>query len=148
MENNDENAKIPMSQEEFQAMMERIESSNAGQELYARKQYRMAQITAAASILVLAIVIYAAVTLIPAANTTFQNLNFIMEDMEIITEQLAEADLQKMITDIDSLVAGSEKGVEEALEKINSMDIDTLNHAIKNLNDTVEPLAKFFHIFN
>ena len=80
--------KIPdrstLNEEDFKAMMERIEASNAGQEKYAKKQYRMSQITALCSILVLIIVIYAAVTLIPKANTTFQNLNLIMEDLDTI----------------------------------------------------------------
>lgn len=137
-----------MSQEEFQNIMERIESSNAGQEKYARKQYRMAQITAGASLIILAVVIYAAATLIPAANRTFQNLNFIMEDLQTVTEQLAEADLSGMISDVDTLVSESEKGVSEALKKIEAIDIDTLNSAIQNLNDAVAPLANFFNRFN
>lgn len=99
--------KIPdrstLNEEDFKAMMERIEASNAGQEKYAKKQYRMSQITALCSILVLIIVIYAAVTLIPKANTTFQNLNLIMEDLDTITSDLAEADLGGMISDIDHL---------------------------------------------
>lgn len=61
----------------------------------------LSQITALCSILVLIIVIYAAVTLIPKANTTFQNLNLIMEDLDTITSDLAEADLGGMISDID-----------------------------------------------
>ena len=56
--------KIPdrstLNEEDFKAMMERIEASNVGQEKYAKKQYRMSQITALCSILVLIIVIYAA----------------------------------------------------------------------------------------
>ena len=48
--------KIPdrstLNEEDFKAMMERIEASNAGQEKYAKKQYRMSQITALCSILV------------------------------------------------------------------------------------------------
>ena len=45
--------KIPdrstLNEEDFKAMMERIEASNAGQEKYAKKQYRMSQITALCS---------------------------------------------------------------------------------------------------
>lgn len=111
--------KIPdrstLNEEDFKAMMERIEASNAGQEKYAKKQYRMSQITALCSILVLIIVIYAAVTLIPKANTTFQNLNLIMEDLDTITSDLAEADLGGMISDIDHLVSSSEDSVPERL---------------------------------
>ena len=141
--------KIPdrstLNEEDFKAMMERIEASNAGQEKYAKKQYRMSQITALCSILI--IVIYAAVTLIPKANTTFQNLNLIMEDLDTITSDLAEADLGGMISDIDHLVSSSEDSVQNALNQLNSIDIDTLNQAINHLNDTVTPFANFFNKF-
>lgn len=143
--------KIPdrstLNEEDFKAMMERIEASNAGQEKYAKKQYRMSQITALCSILVLIIVIYAAVTLIPKANTTFQNLNLIMEDLDTITSDLAEADLGGMISDIDHLVSSSEDSVQNSLNQLNSIDIDTLNQAINHLNDTVTPFANFFNKF-
>jgi len=38
--------------------------------------------------------------------------------------------------------------VELAVDKINAIDIDTLNQAIKDFSDVVEPLAKFFNIFD
>ncbi|MCD8082035.1 MAG: hypothetical protein LUE86_00575 [Clostridiales bacterium] len=144
---NTDNAMHPMDEAQFRAMMERIESSNAGQEKYARKQYRMSQITAAASILVLAIVIYVTVTLLPQVNNTFQSLDRIMKDLNTITSELADADLDQMFTDMDHLVVSSEEGIEEALEKLNAIDIESLNEAIKNLNDTVTPLAEFFNRF-
>ena len=105
-----------MNEAQFQAMMERIEASNAGQEKYARKQYRMSQLTALASIIILAVVLYAAATLLPRINTTFQNLDLIMEDLNTITSELAEADLEKMITDVDHLVTSSEQSVQDALQ--------------------------------
>lgn len=136
-----------MSNDDFQAMMERIEASNAGQEKYAKKQYRMSQITAGVSLIILLIVLYAATTIIPKANTTFQNLNLIMEDLDTITSDLAESDIQKMLTDVDHLVTSSEKSVQDALTKVNEIDIDTLNQAIQNLNDAVTPFANFFNRF-
>ena len=91
--------KIPdrstLNEEDFKAMMERIEASNAGQEKYAKKQYRMSQITALCSI----------------------------------------------------LVSSSEDSVQNALNQLNSIDIDTLNQAINHLNDTVTPFANFFNKF-
>ncbi len=132
---------------DFQAVMKKIEASNAGQEKYARKQYRMSQVTAAASLLILAIVVYAAVTLIPKANVTFQNLNLIMEDLQDISAQLAQSDLDQMLTNVDHLVVTSEQSVQEAVKRLESIDIDSLNQAIHNLNDTVTPLANFFKRF-
>ena len=134
----------PMTEAQFVQMMQRIESANAGQELYARKQYRMSQITAAASVLVLAVVLYGTAA---RASATLQNMDAVMENLEDITSDLAQSDLQQMIADVDGMVSSSEKSVRDALDKINRIDIDTLNQAIQNLNDTVEPLANFFGLF-
>ncbi|MCD8121777.1 MAG: hypothetical protein LUE65_05980 [Clostridiales bacterium] len=136
-----------LDEAQFRTMMERIEASNAGQEKYAKKQYRMSQITAIASVLVLAIVIYVAATLIPQINNTFQNLDLIMKDLNVVTSELADADLEQMFSDVDQLVVSSEKGIQDALEKVNAIDIEHLNEAIQNLNDTVTPLAEFFNRF-
>ena len=131
----------------FRDMMERIEKSNAGQEKYARRQYRMSQITALASILILAVVIYTASILIPKINVTYQNIQLILEDMRVITSELADAELDQMIGNIDHLVVSSEKNINDALVKVNSIDIEELNRAIQNLSDVVEPLAQFFGRF-
>ncbi|MCD8370242.1 MAG: hypothetical protein LUC94_07995 [Clostridiales bacterium] len=136
-----------LDEAQFRTMMERIEASNAGQEKYAKKQYRMSQITAIASVLVLAIVIYVAATLIPQINNTFQNLDLIMKDLNVVTSELADADLEQMFSDVDQLVVSSEEGIQDALEKVNAIDIEHLNEAIQNLNDTVTPLAEFFNRF-
>ncbi|MEG2350419.1 MAG: hypothetical protein RSB57_07910 [Hungatella sp.] len=136
-----------MEDPEFKSMMERIEASNAGQEKYAKKQYLMSKITAMASILVLGIVLFAAVTILPKVNDTFQNMDIIMKDLEQITAELAAADLQQMITDVDHLVTSSEQNIQDALTQVNSIDIDTLNQAIKNLSDVISPLANFFNRF-
>ncbi len=146
--NQQEKTNMPISEAQFQAILERIEASNAGQEKYARKQYRMSQLTALVSVIILAVVLYAATALIPRINTTFQNLDLIMEDLNTITSELAKADLEKMINDVDHLVVNSEENIQNALQKINAIDIDTLNNAISSLNDAVTPLANFFNYFN
>lgn len=137
--------KAAMENEAFRELMARIESSNAGQEKYAKKQYRMTQITAIASVLILVIVCYTASVFIPKVNVTFQNMELIMEDMKVITSELAEADLDQMIEDVDKLAVDSQKNINEAMKKINDIDIDGLNAAIKNLSDVVEPFASFFN---
>lgn len=136
-----------MGNDAFRELMKRIESSNAGQENYARKQYRMTQITAIASVLILLIVCYTASVFIPKVNVTYQNMELIMEDMKIITSELAEADLDQMIEDVDRLAVDSQKNINDAMKKVNDIDIDSLNAAIKNLSDVVEPFANFFNKF-
>lgn len=141
-----ENRKM-MKEDEFCALMERIEASNAGQEKYARKQYHMSRITAAASVIILAVVLYTASVFIPKVNVTYQNMELIMEDLQVITSELAEADINQMISDVDELAVKSQENIGSAMEKINAIDIDGLNQAIRNLSDAVEPFAKFFNQF-
>ena len=136
-----------MENETFQELMTKIESSNAGQEKYAKKQYRMSQITAAASVIMLAAVLYTCSVMIPKVNVTYQNMQLIMEDMKVVTSELAEADLERMISNVDELVTSSQKNINSAMEKLDAIDIDGLNTAIKNLSDAVEPFANFFNRF-
>ena len=130
-------------QKYMQEMMERIEKSNAGQEKYARRQYRMSQITAAASLLILAAVCYTCSVVIPKVNVTYQHLELVLEDLETISSELAEADLGRMIQDIDHMVVSSEENMNE----IGAIDIDQLNGAIASLSGVVKPLADFFGRF-
>lgn len=116
-------------------------------EEYARKQYRMSQVTAACSIVILGVVLYVTSVLIPKINITYQNVELVMEDLQVITSELAKADLEQMIDDVDRLVVNSEENINEALEKVNAIDIDELNRAIKNLSDAVGPFAQFFNRF-
>ena len=142
-----DNQNLPMSEDQFQAILERIEASNAGQEKYARKQYRMSQLTALASVIILAVVIYISATLIPQVHTTLQSVNYMMEDLNSVTSELAEIDLEEMIKNVDALVVSSETSIQDAMKKLNALDVETLNEAIRNLNDAVAPLANLFNRF-
>lgn len=75
------------------------------------------------------------------AETTLTNL-------QGITEQLAQTDLQGMVHNVDQLVSSSQSAVEQTMTKMNSLDLDTLNKAIKDLAAVIEPMAKFFGMFS
>lgn len=132
---------------EFRKLMEEIRQSNAGQEKYARRQYRMSQITAIASVLVLVVVCAVCLFLVPKVIDTYQNMQVILEDVKVITGDLAEVDIDQMVGDVDKLVVTSEKNINSAMEKIEEIDIEGLNQAIRNLSDAVEPLANLFNRF-
>ncbi len=146
-EMDDQAFEAAMKNESFRQLMARIESSNAGQEKYAKKQYRMSQITALASVLTLTLVLYTCSVFIPKVNVTYENMQLIMEDLKGITSGLAEADIGQLIEDVDKLAVDSQKNIGDAMKKINDIDIDGLNAAIKNLSDVVEPFANFFNRF-
>lgn len=135
---------VTLSAEEFRQIMEKLEKSNAGQERYAKKQYRMSQITALASILVLCIVLYTSASLIPKVNQLLDDIQVSVTNIQNISQDLAEADLPKMIQDVDSLVSVSESSIQTAVNKLNSIDFDALNSAITDLSNIVRPLGRLF----
>lgn len=134
----------PFSNEEFRQLMKKLEADNAGQEKYAKKQYRMSQITAWASIMILVIVLYTCSIIIPRMDTLFGQMESVMYDVESVTSKLAKADWNQMIDDMNHLVQTSEKSVQEALDTINAIDIETLNQAIEDLSNVIAPISKLF----
>ncbi len=133
--------------EDFAAVMKRLEASNAAQERYARKQYRMSQLSTVANLAVLALVVFLVATLLPKVNATFEDLNTVMKNVQTITEDLAEVDVEGMMGNIDDLVVESSDSLTQAMKKINALDIEKLNDAINNLNDAIEPMARFANMF-
>ena len=86
--------------------------------------------------------------LLPDLQVLMTQMEATLTDMEQITAQLAEADLKGMVDNVDQLVNSSQSAVEQAMEKLNGLDLDTLNKAIKDLASVIEPLAKFFNVFH
>ena len=80
-------------------------------------------------------------------HTLAQQAGTVLENLETVTEALAEADLAGMVENIDALAVTSQEGVSQAMEKINAMDIAALNKAITDLANVVEPLAKLVNVF-
>lgn len=132
---------------ELRALIEEVKASNLAQEKYAKKQYFMAKVTAASSIIILVMLLFVGITLLPRINTAFHDLDIIMADLETVTSELADANIGEMVKNIDHLATTSDSAIQNATEKLNSVDIDSLNKAIKELSDVVEPFANFFNNF-
>ena len=86
--------------------------------------------------------------LVPRALELSARLEAVAGNLENITAELDEANLKGMVENVDALATSSQQGLQDALAKLNAIDFDTLNRANKNLADAVEPLAKFFNLFN
>ena len=72
----------------------------------------------------------------------------VLTNLQEVTEKLTAVDFGGMIDGVNSLVASGQSGLEQTVDKLNSIDFDSLNKAIKNLEAVVEPLSKFFKVFN
>lgn len=137
----EENKIGKVEQSELLELVKKLEAENAAQERYAKKQYRMACVSAAASVLALVVVIVCVAVLMPRVLQTFDQADAILADLEAVTSQLAES-LPQMIEDLNALVSGSRDGISEAIGKIAAIDIDSLNEAIQDLKTVIQPLAR------
>lgn len=135
--------------------------------LYKQNRYAKWQciLTAAAALCCVGIFVLA-LTLMPQIQAVTEQMNTVLTDLEAVTgqlegemdtilsnlntatDELARADLEGMVADVDSFVTTGQEAVEQATEKLNIIDFETLNQAIEDLADVVEPLAKFFNVFN
>ena len=71
----------------------------------------------------------------------------VMGNLNTVTQALADADLGSMVENVNTLTSDSQTAVTEAIEKLDTIDIETLNKAIQDLADVVEPLAKVSNFF-
>lgn len=83
------------------------------------------------------------VDVLPQINTVITQIQTVLTNLEQTTGQLAELDLVGMVSDVDMLVTSTQ----QTMEKLNGMDFEALNQAIKDLAAVVEPLAKVSRIF-
>lgn len=131
----------------LEQLMQRLEETENEKKEYARWQFYMSAATAICSVFVLALLFSAYLTLVPRAKAAFDGIGTVTQDLNDISKQLSSADLAGLVENVDRMAVTSEKGVQEALEKIQSIDIDELNGAIKGLSDVVSPFAKFMNRF-
>lgn len=134
-----------MEQDEMLELLTQLKKSSERREEYAKKQYLMSKLTAAASMTALVLVISASLFALPRLKTMFTSIDTVMSDMETITNELAKANLGQMIDGIDQLVSTSEYSIKQASDRLNALDIDSLNKSIQSLHDIVEPLSKLFN---
>ncbi len=136
--------------EQMQEYLEKLEKSNKQQVRYARVQC-LFSVAAAVCCVLLLLTVAKIVPDIKALSNEISGVaaqaDVVLNNLETVTEELAAADLDGLVTDVNTLVNTSQQGMEGALEKLNGLDIDTLNQAIKDLADVVKPLAKALSIF-
>lgn len=150
----------------------KIQENNEKQASYLRKHLLLARITSGLSIVVvIALVICAccvaptvkristeAETALTQANIAIEQANVALEqtnnilgeadgvikNVDVIANDLAKADLQGMLGNVNDFVLTSEESISVALEKINAIDFESLNKAITDLGAIIAPLAKLF----
>lgn len=125
-------------------LLEQLADSGRKQERYARIQCFF---TVAAAVFCL-LILLTALRVVPQIQVLAEQIRTIsvqaqavLTNLETVTDELAQADISGMVSGVDSLVSSSQEGVQQALEKINAIDIGALNQAIEDLAKIVSPLA-------
>ncbi|MCR5356547.1 MAG: hypothetical protein K6E63_04000 [Lachnospiraceae bacterium] len=78
------------------------------------------------------------------ANDILADVQPTIDNLNAVTNELANANITGMLEDVDALVVSSEKNMAEALQTVTSIDIKSLNEAIEDLSAIVSPLAGMF----
>lgn len=147
---------------QMQELMLRIEQSNRKQEKYAKWQCvfsAVAAVSCIAALVILGGMLPRLGAIVDQAETVISDVQQVSSqlaradwegltaDLEEVSQQMADANLGGIAQDVDNLVQSSQSGLEEALGKLNAIDLETLNKAISDLSDVVEPLARFANRF-
>ena len=129
-------------------LLERMEQTNKKQVFYARLQFLFTVVAALCCVVLL----LSGMSVLPKLQETAVQAEAVLTNLETVTTELANVDLNSMVqnvdtlvTDVDGLVGTSQVGVEQAMEKLNAIDFDALNEAIKDLSDVIDPIARFFN---
>lgn len=147
---------------ELQELLQRLDRSNRKQAWFAGLQVVFSLIAAICCVVALMTV----VGFLPKIEATMEQVDAVlanveqvsdelakadvagvMENLEEVSTQMAEADLAGLVGNVNALVDTSQSGLEETLKKLNTIDLETLNQAIQDLADVVQPIAKLFNRF-
>ncbi len=80
------------------------------------------------------------------AGQAMSQIQTVLGNLKSTSDQLAQVDLAGMVNNVDSLVVTGQQSLEESMGKLNAVDFDALNQAIKDLAAVIEPLAKMTRI--
>lgn len=121
-----------------------------------KKMLFYAKIRTLATLVVAAGIIFSVIVVLPSVLGTVQQAKQVMAQVSD-TIDLADTaiesitEMSKSITgmgdNMDAFITENANSVEEIMKKIESVDFEGLNKAIKDLGDTVEPFANFFGKF-
>lgn len=136
-----------ISAEEFRDMLEDLRKSNQEQADYAKRAWIMSLISTIAVMIVAVFIIVYGAFLMPKVNRMLAEAETSLQNIETITNEVAKVDFEGLIDDVGGLVTTTEKDLEKTMEKIDAIDFEELNQAIKDLGDVIEPLANFFNGF-
>lgn len=124
---------------EMLELLRRIEKSNR-RKVATNVLVCLFMLTAAGSCIAICIMLG---QLIPQVNQVIAQMQSVLGGLMQTSDQLAQLDLETMVSNVDSLAVYAQQSLQQTMEKLNTIDFETLNKAIADLAQVIEPLAKF-----
>ena len=85
--------------------------------------------------------------ILPQISAVASQMQTVLSDLEQATRQLSVMDFTGMVEDVDTLVTTAQDSLEQTMNKLNTVDFQTLNKAIEDLAKVVEPMSKLMKVF-
>lgn len=129
--------------ESNQILLEKIEK-------HTRKQAALTRFIAILCAVAMICMLVMTVCIVGAAGQIVkltEDAGFVLDNLSSVSWELANADIGTMLENMGALAADSQTIVSEAMKKLDAMDVEALNSAIRDLADIVEPLAKVSNFF-
>lgn len=108
-----------------------------------KKQYYLAIIRTVAVLAALVIIIVTAAVAIPKITASYNRIETTLTNVEEVSGKLSQ-EFPTMLEDVQTVLSNADDGIAQATGVVNSIDIDTLNSAINDLQTIIRPLAEFF----
>lgn len=141
-------AEIPDGNLPVAELLRKIEENTAEQTRCARRQLLWVQFCAVMVAVLTLSAFTAGAVLLPRIYTTLTRADSVLQNLETVTDDLADGDLFKnmnvFMAEGGSAVTETLEEAKSALESLKSVDIAGLNKAIQDLQAVVEPLSRLF----
>ena len=86
-------------------------------------------------------------SLVPQVETVLTQVQPVLRNLEQTSQQLAALDLEGMVSNVDALVVTGQQTLQQSMKKLDTVDFEALNQAIRDLSAVIEPLAKWGKMF-
>ncbi len=128
-----------------------MENTNAMEQLLADSKRRTAyaRITAFAAVGVFVVVVAVCILTVPRMFWLMDQTDAMVTSAETAIKEISEmtANITETSTSLNDFLTDNSQTISDAISGINGVDIATLNEAIRNLKDAVEPFANLMNRF-
>ena len=107
------------------------------------------KVVAIAGVLLCLLLLIALAVLVPRLLGVLRQVDLTLSQVQLTVDQ-AQQSLQKidtLVQNTDSIVVENTDAVAEAMQRLNQVDLDSLNSSISSLSRILEPLAAFLGRF-